>query len=82
MKDPFRCICCDKVQEVLISVEMKNTSLFLHRRGVCQKCLKEKDINKVCQEFELTKTKENIEEMEMSLSGLKDHLKELKGELK
>lgn len=77
--DYMKCICCNKEQEVLISTEMKSTSVFSHRRGVCQVCLKNKDINKVCEEFEISKTEESIEDLEMSLKGLQKNLKELKG---
>ena len=75
--DYMKCICCDKEQEVLISAEMKSTSIFMHRRGVCQNCLKTKDINKICEEFEIRKAKESIVEMESSLESMKEHLKKL-----
>ncbi len=76
-EDQMKCICCDREQEVLVSVEMKNTSIFGYRRGVCRECLKIKDINKICIEFEIRKTKESIKDSEVAIDGLKDHLKKL-----
>ncbi|KKM97761.1 hypothetical protein LCGC14_1164710 [marine sediment metagenome] len=78
MKDQMNCICCDKEQEVLISVEMKADSIFLHRRGICQSCLKDKDVNKVCKEYEIKKTEQSIEESEIGLGSLKEHLIKLR----
>lgn len=77
--ESIKCICCDKEQEVLVSVEMKSNSIFLHRRGVCQSCLKTEDINKVCEEFEIRKQTESIKEMESSLESMKDNLSRLCG---
>ena len=73
-KESLKCICCDKDQEVLVSVEMKDFSIFLHRKGVCQNCLKNEDINKVCKEYEIRSTKRSIKESEDSLNSLKEHL--------
>ena len=77
MDDYMKCICCNEEKEILISVEKKSQSIFLHRRGVCQDCLKNKDINKVCEEFELRETKTKIKEQEGFLEDLKDELKRL-----
>ncbi len=72
--EPLKCICCNKEQEVLVSVEIRDFSIFLHRKGVCQNCLKEEDINNVCKEYEIRKTKEGIKESEDGLKTLKEHL--------
>lgn len=79
-EDHMKCICCDKSQEVLVSVEMKNSSIFGYKRGVCQGCLKTEDINKVCVEFEIRKTRESIKESETVIDSLKDNLKKLEEE--
>jgi len=76
----MKCICCNKKQEVLISVEMEKFSIFLQRRGVCQVCLKNEDINKVCINYEIRKTKQEIKEREDSLSEMMKHLIELQRE--
>ena len=75
--DQMKCICCNKEQEVLVHVEMKNSSIFGYRRGVCQECLFKKDINKICVAFEIRKTKKSIKDSEMAISTMKDNLKKL-----
>jgi len=75
--DQMKCICCDKEQEVLVSVEMKSNSIFTSRRGVCQECLKNKNINNVCIEFEIKEAKKSIESSESSIEQMKEHLGKL-----
>jgi SpoVK/Ycf46/Vps4 family AAA+-type ATPase len=78
----FNCIVCDKQQEVLIDVKVKGDTIFCNHRGVCQSCLKNKDINKVCKEFSIRKVKEKINDLEISMREFKKQVKELQGEAK
>ncbi len=78
IEDKMNCICCNQEKEVLISVETKHDSIFLHRKGVCQECVKTKDMNKVCTEFEIRQTKGKIKEFEDALQSMKDHLNKLR----
>jgi Zn-dependent alcohol dehydrogenase len=75
--DKMKCICCDKEQQVLVSVEMESNSIFTHRRGVCQKCLKDKDINNICTEFEIRNAEKTIEESRNRIEEMKKHIARL-----
>jgi len=77
MEDYMKCICCHEEQVVLISVEMKSTSIFSHRRGVCQKCLKDKDINNVCVDFEIREAGNTIKEAKVRITEMEEHIKRL-----
>lgn len=76
-KGEFDCIICGKQQEVLVSVKVKGDVIFCHNRGVCQNCLKNKDINKVCKEFSIRKVKEKISDLKVSTKMLETQLEEL-----
>ena len=80
MTQDFNCIICDKQKEVLIEVKVKGDFFFCNKRGVCQGCLKNKDINKVCKEFSIRKVKEQIDELENSKREFKKQLKGLVGQ--
>jgi len=75
--ETMKCICCDQLKEVLIQVAVRSDTFFMNRRGVCQDCIKTKDINKVCEEFEIRKTKNHIKEVEQNLKIMKEHLEKL-----
>ncbi len=75
-----KCICCNKEQIVLISVQTNHHSFFLQRRtGVCQQCLKEKDINSICKEYELKEVTESIRQTEETLESLHEDKQEIEG---
>lgn len=76
-EDHMKCICCNEHKETLIQIMLKKDSIFLHQRGVCQDCIKTEDINKVCIEFEIRKTKQAIKESEEGLQSVKEHLEQL-----
>ncbi len=77
MDDYMKCICCDEEQEVLLSVEMKSTSIFSHRRGVCQKCIKDKNINDVCVDFEIREANNTIKEAKLRITDMEKHIKQM-----
>ena len=75
--DEYKCLICNKEQEVLVGVRVKGDLFFARDRGVCQECLKTKDINKVCKEFSIRKMKEKIKACEESIESFSKDLKEL-----
>ena len=76
--ESMKCLCCNEKKEALIQVMLKKDSIFMHSRGICQDCVKTRDINKICSEFEIRKTKKAIQESEQGLESLKEHLEQLK----
>ena len=77
--DRMKCICCNQEKEALISVELQRDSIFAYRRGVCQDCIKNKDINNFCTEFEIRKTEEKISDFKEALKDMEKHLVKLRG---
>jgi len=78
--DDYKCIVCGEEKKVLITVEVQSDahSIFTRHRGVCQKCIKEKDIEEVCNNFVIRKIDEDIEKAKGSLEFLEEQKKQLK----
>lgn len=67
-----KCISCNKEQAILIAVETEDHSFFMQKVGVCQECIINKDINKVCNEYELRKVNEHIRDNNTALEQFEE----------
>jgi hypothetical protein len=79
-EEQYRCIICGERKKVLISVdaELDEHDMFLRHRGICQKCLVSKDIEKFSNDFIMRKIDEDIKRAEDQLEFFKGEKEKLK----
>jgi hypothetical protein len=75
-KDRMKCICCGEKKPILFSVTTEFDSLFSHYSGVCQDCIKSKDVLKIRIDTELQKARELLEDSKESVRLWEEKVKE------
>ena len=88
MKERMKCLCCGKIKKVLVLVLTENDSFYSQgKEGVCQDCIKNKDIEETISESKIGKIKakikeekEFIENAEADIIEKEEELKKLGGE--
>jgi hypothetical protein len=81
-EEKYLCLVCGKKKDTLISVisNLDKGSFFYHNRGVCQNCLRDRNIDKVCKEAVMLKAEEQLKSAEQHLEFIQNEIKGMREE--